>query len=153
VARKKKSEKQMFLLVRVGWEERYGEDRSFSLVETEDGRPLGLPLAVFADEKAAKARKAELEAEERQELNPFLFVAGEEYGLQDVSTLSADEFAERVKKLFPKVPLPRAGKYKERDWVGWWEQHADSRTEDQRQAVWGLLDKLEFYKVLPTELE
>jgi hypothetical protein len=154
VARKKKSETATFVLVRVGWEEGYAEDRSFSLVETEDGRSLGLPLAVFAREESARARKAELEAEERQDLNPFLFIGGDpEYSLQQVSTLSEKKFVARLKKLFPKVALPRPGKYQERDWVGWWEKHADSQTEHQRQAVWGLLDKLEFYKILPTELE
>src|ERR1043165_3928112 len=86
VARKKKSETATFVLVRVGWEEGYAEDRSFSLVETEDGRSLGLPLAVFAREESARARKAELEAEERQDLNPFLFIGGDpEYSLQQVS--------------------------------------------------------------------
>jgi hypothetical protein len=153
VARKKKTEKKAFVLVRIGWEERYGTDRSFSPVSTEDGRPLGLPLAVFADEKSAKARKSELEAHEREELNPFLFVGDEEYTLQEVSSLNAKEFDERLKKLFPGIALPKPSKYEERDWVGWWEQHADARSEEERQAVWALLDRLEFYRVLPTEVE
>jgi hypothetical protein len=153
VARRKKTNSQAFVLVRLGWEESW-EDRGFARVETEDaGRTLGRPLAVFTDKQAAQARKEQLEREERSALNPFLFVASDDYRFQDVSALSREQFAARLKELAPKARLPRPSQYGERDWVGWWEKYADTLTEEQRQSVWELLDKLEFYRVLPTEIE
>jgi hypothetical protein len=76
----------------------------------------------------------------------------DDYYLRDISSLSAEQFRARLKELAPKARLPRPNRYGERDWVGWWAKYADTLTEEQRQAVWGLLDKLEFYRVLPTEI-
>jgi hypothetical protein len=153
VARRKKTEAQAFVLVRLGWEDRYGE-RSFTRVETEDqDRTLGRPLAVFTDKRKAEARKEKLEREERAVLDPFTFVGSDEYSLQEVSSLSVEEFEAKLKELAPKARLPRPGRYDERDWTDWWAKYADTLSEEQRQSVWELLDRLEFYQVLPTDME
>jgi hypothetical protein len=153
VAKRKKKDSQAFVLVRLGWEER--DDRAFSRVLWEDNteRELGRPVAVFTDRESAEARKEHLEREERESLDPFTFLGPDDSYLEEVSSLNADVFAARLKELVPKARLPRAGKYSDRDWAGWWAKHADALSEEQRQAVWGLLDKLEFYHVLPTEVE
>jgi hypothetical protein len=153
VARRKKTAPQAFVLLRFGWAE-CEEGPCFECVKTEDADPrLGWPLAVFTDRQAAEARKEQLEREERSALNPFAFVGPTEYDLQNVSSLSVEQFAARLKELAPKARLPRLRRYGHRDWVVWWARHADTLTEDQRQSVWGLLDRLEFYRVLPTEME
>jgi hypothetical protein len=151
---KKKTAGEVFALVRRGWEENYGDDWNFRRIETEDDdRTLGRPVAVFADRAAAEARKGELEQEARDELNPFLFLNDEEYLLEEVTSRTQEEFIAAVKKLFPKVRLPRAGKYGQRDWIGWWDKLAGELNEEQRQAIWGLLDRLEFYGIVPIEAE
>ncbi len=152
MARRKKAPGELFALVRRGWDESYGDEWNFSRVETgEDDRTLGRPIAVFGDRKAAEARKRELEREARAELNPFVFLNDEEYTLEEVTSRTQKEFIAGVKKLCPKARLPRAGKYGQRDWVGWWEQVANGLSEEQRQAVWGLFDRLEFYGIVTVE--
>jgi hypothetical protein len=154
VARRKQKEAQAFVVVRLGWEERYEDDRSFDLVETEDeGRTLGRPLAVFTNKKDADARKEQLEREEREALSPFTFVGRAEYHLRGVTSLSLEQFLAKLKEIAPKARLPKTSKYDERDWNGWWEKYADTLSEEQRQGVWELLDRLELYRVMPTEVE
>jgi hypothetical protein len=152
---KKKKEGRAYVVVRLGWDECYGADRSFILVQSDDDdcHTLGRPLALFLDKAKAQARRDELERRDRAELNPFLFIGGEEYRLEDVTSLTPAEFAKRMKEIAPKSRLPRANKYDERDWFGWWESNADNLTEAQRQAVWGLLDKLRLYAVMTAEVE
>jgi hypothetical protein len=153
VARRKKADRQAFVLVRLGWEQNY-RDRSFSRVWAgEEGQSLGRPVAVFSDRQAAQAHKKELERQERSALDPFTFVGPGDYDLRDVSSLSAEQFAARLEELVPKAPLPQPGEYGEPKWTEWWAKVADTLSDEQRQAVWGLLDRLEFYHVLPTQIE
>ncbi len=154
MARAKQIAGEVFALVRRGWEENYGDEWNFRRVETgDDDRILGRPIAVFTSRAAAEARKAELEREARGELNPFVFLGDEDYLLEDVTSRTQEEFLAGLKKLYPGVRLPRARKYGERDWIGWWEKLADSLTEEQRQAVWELFDRLEFYGIVTIEAE
>ena len=154
MARKKKKDNSAFVVVRLGWTERYGADRGFDLVEPEDDdRTLGRPIAVFNDKAAAEARVAELERQERAVLNPFTFIGSDYYRFGVISSLTAEEFADRMKALAPKARLPKANLDQERDWFGWWEENADGLTEEQRQSVWDLLDRLDLYRVMTAELE
>ena len=51
-----------------------------------------------------------------------------------------------MKALFPGTAA-EGGRRHERDWFGWWTKHADGLSEEQRAAVWALLDRLKFYGV------
>src|SRR5262249_42055940 len=95
----------------------------------------------------------ELERRDRAELNPLLFFGGEAFRIEGVTSLTLEEFAGRMKEIAPGSRLPRPNKYEERDWFGWWESNADKLTDEQRQAVWGLLDKLRLYAVMTAEVE
>jgi hypothetical protein len=154
VARGKKTPKEVFVVVRRGWSEEYGDGWNFAPVRPEQkGRVLGRPVAVYADRAAAEARAEQLEQEARATLNPFVFLgACSEYELESVTSLPPAEFDARLKERFPKARLPRMTTYEHRDWFGWWSKLADGLTERQRAEVWGLLDRLRFYAVLPAEM-
>ena len=154
MAKKKKAPDEAFVVVRRGWSECYGNDWSFYLVSVDDDpkRVLGRPVAVCADKAAAEARAEQLEREARETLNPFVFVGNDEYSLRNVTSLSPEQFADRLKKLFPKARLPKENADEERDWFGWWSKLADGITEEQWSAVWGLLDRLKFYAVMKAEM-
>lgn len=150
----KKKKGGAYVVVRLGWFERYGADRSFGPVQPEDERrTLGRPVALFLDEAKAKGRRDELERADRAELNPFLFVGGEDYQLEDVTSLSPEMFTRRMKLIAPGCAGPETNEDGELDWVGWWEAHADGLGEQQRQAVWEALDRLRLYAVMPVEVE
>jgi hypothetical protein len=154
VARGKKTPKEVFVVVRRGWMEVYGDGWNFAPVEPEqEGRVLGRPVAAYADSAAAEARAEELERQARETINPFLFLGtSSEYELESVTSLSPEEFAVRLKKLFPAARLPRMMHSEYRDWFGWWAKLADALTEEQRAATWGLFDRLRFYGVLTAEM-
>src|SRR4051794_9569545 len=105
-------------------------------VRTEDEEVLGRPVAACADRAEAEALAADLERQAREAVNPFLFVGPDDYVLETASSLSPDEFAARLKGLYPGVRLPRKGKYGARDWYGWWAKLADGLSEEKRAAVW-----------------
>lgn len=154
MAKRKKVSKEAFVVVRRGWEEGYGDDWSFSEFRPEEQkRVLGRPLVVCADKDAAGARAEELEREARQTLNPFLFVGPNEYTLRSVTSLTAKQFTARLKKLFPESPPPGKNEDEEYDWYGWWAGLADRLSEEQRAAVWELLDRLKFYGVMEAKME
>jgi hypothetical protein len=114
---------------------------------------LGRPVAAYADRAAAVARAEELECQARETVNPFLFLGtSSEYELRSLTSLSSEEFDARLKKLFPAVRLPRMMQSEYRDWFGWWAKLADRLTEEQRAAVWELLDRLKFYGMLTAEM-
>ena len=154
MARRKRAKGEAFALLRRGWDESYGDNWSFRRVAAEESdEPLGRPITVCRDRASAEAHKAELEREARAELNPFLFLDGYDDTLEGASSRSPEEFVAELKSILPKVRLPREGKYGGRDWCTWWGKLADALTDEQRSAVWGLFDRLEFYTIVPVTVE
>jgi hypothetical protein len=141
----------LYLIVRLGWRDRY--HGGYDWFRDPDGDPYtdGRPVAAYGDRKAAEARCAALEAEARAGLNPFAFF--EDYWLRDYSSLSPGQFRERLRQLLPGVRLPGKNKYGGREWLPWWERVVDRLTDEQRQAVWGLLNHVRFYAVTSTRLK
>ena len=151
MGKQKAKARSLFLVVRRGWRDRY--EGGYDWFRNDEGRPdkSGRPLAAYSDRAAAEARAAELEAEARATLNPFAFL--ETYWLQDYSSLALNHFEQKLRKLLPGIRLPRKDKHGERPWLGWWARVVDRLSDEQRAAVWGLLDRVQFYKVVPSKLD
>jgi hypothetical protein len=150
MARKKTNKPALYLVVRVGWRRWYRG--GYEWFRGDDGPcRSGRPIAAFAERAPAEARRAGLEAEARARLSPFNFL--ETHWLADYSSLPLEEFGKRLKKILLDVRLPRNWRQEKTDWAKWWDGVADRLSEEQREAVWALFDRLHFYAVVQTELE
>jgi hypothetical protein len=113
-------------------------------------------LRMLASEEAAHAFAEEVRLTIRREINP----AAMWFDLRDVTSLGIDELCLRVAEL--GLPLPpeswNAG-YREpwpvrswNDFCDWWAACIHRMSEEQRDGVWALLDRLELVRVTPLTL-
>jgi len=106
------------------------------------------PILTFRDRAKAEEHRRDLERRARRGefgcalFNPFN-MAG--YELDDQTSLTEDELAEAVEALGLE---PSDG-----NWHGWWSEHADGFTPEQREALWALFDEIAFFEVVADEVE
>lgn len=109
--------------------------------------PSGVPVRLFAREEDAVAHKNELEARARREVYPF-----STYNVSDnVTRLSEKQVIDRLIKLGVKPPQSEKH-YNYRDWTKWWSRVGDEVTQEQLDAIWTLLDRLEYYSIVEVQL-
>jgi hypothetical protein len=117
----------------------------------EGSRPV--PVKSFLSREKAEAHRDELERKERGDQNPFMW-GGLGESLADYTTLKAETFLDRVRALGVKPPrYDKRGRGKMFEVGGWWEDVSERMTDEQRHAVWDLLDKVRFFTVVPMQVE
>lgn len=130
-----------FVVQRRGWHEYEGV---FSWRDDD----TGMPVRVFATKKAAKRFCQQQTRADRRHLSPFRFEHGE---IDCLSSLETDEaMGDAVRKLGLEPPAGvQEDTYIEFLWQTWWDANAGDWTPEQRDAIWDLCDKLEFYIITP----
>jgi hypothetical protein len=113
--------------------------------EFHDAVDPGTPVQTFLSRQKAEAYRLMKERELRLKgpiTNPFM-LGGLDWS--DWSSLEEREFRKRLRKLdLPPVSA---------DLYSWWEEVADDLTDEQKHAVWDLLDHLYLCEVVETEIE
>jgi hypothetical protein len=138
---------------------------TFCTDNTGDPTEGQVPLALYPTRERAEAERRRCEEATRRLVSPFAFPAPHEYctggDYLGVSSLTYTRFLKAARGL--GVPLPRLPttrtvsptghcEYRSGPWLAWWDEHVDTMTEEQREAVWGLLDRLHFHTVVQVEL-
>jgi hypothetical protein len=108
----------------------------------------GVPVEVFANQSRARALCKDLERQARAEVCPFQFHHAEP---EMLSSKSEKEFHKAIRRI--GLPLPTAPEGGYVNWYHWWQGVEPTLTPDQREAVWDLLDQVQFYRVGSCELE
>jgi hypothetical protein len=107
------------------------------------------PERVFATQAAARAFAEERNRELRQLVNPF-----EMYGPDSTAKGGEKALLALVQKLGLPAPKKAASYDSSRAvWEKWWDRHYFDMTDPQRDAVWDVLEKYNWYKVKPTKVE
>jgi hypothetical protein len=114
--------------------------------EFNEAFDAGSPVQTFLSRDKAEAyrREKECTARKRGELtNPFWF-----QGLDwdDWSSLSQAAFDRRVSELGVE-PLGRRPPY------DWWDKIEGDLTDEQRNVIWDLLDRVQLFEVVETTVE
>jgi hypothetical protein len=104
-----------------------------------------MPLRLFDDRAAAEAYRDECERLARVGRCPFL-LAGEGWDVWAATSLEPEQLDSRLWELNIMPP-----EEDDTDWAGWW--HSTPMTDEQREAVWGLLDCVRLYSVVELEME
>jgi hypothetical protein len=153
---RKKSEKpapvaSLFLVQRLAWS--VGVMPTSRQVHYEHAdKDGGVAVAACASRERAEALAERLTAQARRELSPFWFMFPG--ALEDVSTLRAATWARYLKALGLKAPTKRS--FPDGDdvnWQGWFDCVAGGLSDEQRQGVWELCDRLKLYEVVEVAVE
>jgi hypothetical protein len=135
--------KKHYVVQRLSW--RVWEHNGPVAERRDDDR--GVPVRAFASRAAADRLCRHLSAEARREVAPFRFESGE---LELLTSLPEKAFLAKLKELgVPRPRKPRKGDYIR--WASWWDDVSGALTDEQRDAVWGLLDLLTLYEVVAVE--
>lgn len=111
------------------------------------------PIRSFLTREKAEAHCLTLERKKRKGLNPFNY-GGLGVSLGSYTSLHADTFKERIRARGLEPPkFDRRGRAEMGELYSWWEKVADDLTEEQRHAVWDLLDQVRFFTVVSVEVE
>jgi len=106
----------------------------------------GTPVKTFLSREKAEVYRREKECITRKKgelTNPF-WLQGCDWG--DWSSLSQAEFDRQMRTLGVE-PLGRTSPY------DWWEDIVDDLTDEQRNRIWDLLDQINLFEVVETEIE
>jgi len=136
------SKKKLHLLQRIAWSPDHHEDYRRGRCFRHES-PAGTPVAAFATKEEASKCAAASTAEARRELNPFQFMVN---GVEALTNRSEQELLLAIARLGHAVWI---SKYF--DWVRWYDEIADALVEEERDAIWNLLDRLELYRVVEVE--
>ena len=119
-------------------------------------------LALYATKEAAEAERRRREQEAHRLVSPFDFPPPH-YSLFDITKLSYQQLKARVKRLGLPLPVrpkgthvrPELGvtEYWPELWLTWWDEHVDAMIDEQREGLWGLLDRLELFSVAEVKVE
>lgn len=115
---------------------------------------LTVPTKAFVMRSEAEKVKRKLEESARKEICPFALAEGLEDDYQERTSLSAEQILQKLGEW--NIPKPKARKshgYKYYEWTKWWHQVVDQLSDEQREAVWSIFDKVEFYKIAECDLE
>jgi hypothetical protein len=106
----------------------------------------GAPVLALDNEEKAIGQAGKLEREARKVIPPF-HVGG---GPETWSRLGTSALRESLEKLgLRDLPAADIEEYKAgRHWRRWWDEHGGELSPDQVEAVWKLLDLVEFYEVV-----
>ena len=142
--------KKLYLVQRLAW--RPVGDRDFRRGMCEQHEPAeGVPVGAFETRANASKRAKELTALARQELNPFQFT------FHRVEPLMEEGDEESLLAALDKMGLPVPTKMIPTkwsdclDWPAWYDEIVESLTDDEREAIWNLLDSLALYRVVAVE--
>jgi hypothetical protein len=118
-------------------------------IRFEEARePYGVPVAAFRERSLADEYRLEMERVARRDLSPF------ELGpIHDLTSLSEVHLADRILALGLRPPNVKERERYHGYWARWWDRTAGRLTEEQREAIWNLMDRLSLYFVLPLDLE
>ena len=111
----------------------------------------GVPVGAFVTRAEASKYATELMAEARRELNPFLFVCDELCGIVEggeddlLAALAQLDLPEPTHEMRSSVGIRYI------DWPRWYDDLADTLTDEERDAIWALLDRVELYRVVEVE--
>ncbi len=119
-----------------------------------------VPLALYATRGAAEADAGWREAEARRVASPFDF-PGYHHNIWYVTSREFPAFREGAERLglYPRgKKRGRWGggewdRYMPHCWADLWDECVDELTDEQRDGVWGLLDRLHFYEVVEVTLD
>jgi hypothetical protein len=96
--------------------------------------------------------------------NPFLSFSEDYYGdgwfgaFESLSEMPEPIFADFVRDLGLEPPQESEVKpslaepFVGRDWGAWWQENAPTMTDAQRAQIWGVLNHLWFFEVIPVPL-
>jgi len=103
-----------------------------------------MPTKSFLTREKAEAYRKQIEPAARRFDNPF---ECEGLGEADWTSLSKAELDAGLRKLGFTPP-------RDDDYFGWWlSEVGDTCTAEQRHGVYDLLDRVQFYEVVKTEVE
>jgi hypothetical protein len=125
-----------------------------------------VPLALYPTRKQADRERDRLEGAVRRLVNPFAFpdpqeglTVGDHFGL---SSHTYSQFRREIRNL--GLPLPDSDDratvsasgltlFRSAPWLAWWDKRVDAMSDEQREAIWDLLDLLRFHSVSQVRLE
>jgi hypothetical protein len=111
----------------------------FRCPNPEQGRPVKL----FANKRSAEQFRTECEAKARQVRNPFRL--GED--LEDLTSMPPGVFHDWLADAGIASPLVKP--FDQAGWFYWWQ--SEDLTDEQRARIWQVLDKVQFFTVVPVE--
>jgi hypothetical protein len=121
-----------------------------------------VPLALYATTEAAESARRSREQAARLLVSPFAFPPPH-YSLFDITKLSFEQLKARVARLGLPLPVrpkgtpvrPELGvtEYWPELWLAWWEEHVDAMSDEQREGLWALLDRLKLFTVAGVKVE
>jgi len=142
----------LYLVQRLAWSvsTSFRGDAVHYVRSREDG---GVAVAAFADRDRAEAHAAQLEAEARRELSPFLFAYPDE--MEAITSKPAGEWSRRLKQVGLKPPTK--ARFPDDSgaihWQKWYDSVLPDLTDEQRRAIWDLCDRLKLYEVVRLEAD
>jgi hypothetical protein len=112
-----------------------------------DGQEDDEPIIAYATRERAEAERLRLERAEWKEAGSPL-----SYGayLENVSSLTEAEFIERLEALGLMPDRLRGERHIY--WRDWWEMIEDDLTDEQREALWLMMDRLHLFEVVEVEV-
>jgi hypothetical protein len=121
-----------------------------------------VPLGLYPTREQAEAARQRCEAEARRLVSPFAFPPPH-YSLLHLTRLSYAQLKKATRRLGldpavrPKgtIVRPQLGvtEYWPELWLRWWDERVDAMTDEQREGVWALLDRLRLCSVEEVTLE
>jgi hypothetical protein len=127
---------------------RFDDDFDPSLSYGEEGLPV--PMRPFLNQQTAEQYRQQLERRERKGLNPLHYGQGQ--GLDGFSSLSPAEFVGRLEQAGLEPPPLRRGQVDPRLWE-WLYDGIETWSDEERDAVWDVCDKIRFFKVVSVRVE
>lgn len=111
--------------------------------EDQSGNDTGsrVPLRLFATRASADSFAAKLELEARRTMNPFHVIGG----------AVRREVVEQLERLDWPVAVPEERWHE--DWKAWWDLCQDLITDEQRAAVWAVLEADPTFEVTALEVD
>ena len=141
--------KTLYVVQRVAWCPLPNENLGRGVCE-QCRSAEGFPVRAFETNARATNYVKHLTREARRVLNPFQFTYHHVTELMD-----ADEkhLISTIAELGLPLPTPASHKWSVEfiDWPAWYDDLADTLTNEERDTVWQHLDRLELYRVVEVE--
>jgi len=112
-----------------------------------DGKEDDVPLVAYATRDRAEAERMRLERVAWKEAGSPLDYG---CGIESVSSMSEAEFQAFLETIDLFTEELRGGR--DLDWGDWWDAVEDTLTDDQREAIWEMMDKLRLFEVVEVEV-